>query len=74
MLGSWNSIQARIDPDNNVVQGNVDNCMKRKEVWIVAHNRLVGVVGIDDTVVVETKDAVLVILLQSKSYGRGQGL
>ena len=60
-LGSWNSIwkNSAVDPDKNVVQGNVV-LHETKGSLVVAHNRLVGVVGINDTVVVETKDAVLV--------------
>ena len=60
-LGSWNSIwKHRVaDANNNVVEGNVALHETRGSL-VVAQNRLVGLVGIEDTVVVETKDAVLV--------------
>ena len=47
------------DANNNVVEGNVALHETRGSL-VVAQNRLVGLVGIEDTVVVETKDAVLV--------------
>ncbi len=60
-LGSWNSIwKHRVaDANNNVVEGNVA-LHETKGSLVVAQSRLVGLVGIEDTVVVETKDAVLV--------------
>ncbi len=60
-LGSWNSIwKHRVaDAKNNVVEGNVALHETRGSL-VAAQNRLVGLVGIEDTVVVETKDAVLV--------------
>jgi mannose-1-phosphate guanylyltransferase len=60
-LGSWNSIwkNSAGDSDKNVVQGNVV-LHETKGSLVMAHSRLVGLVGIEDAVVVETKDAVLV--------------
>jgi mannose-1-phosphate guanylyltransferase len=60
-LGSWNSIwqNSAADSDKNVVQGNVV-LHETKGSLVMAHSRLVGLVGIEDAVVVETKDAVLV--------------
>ena len=47
------------DANNNVLEGNVALHETRGSL-VVAQNRLVGLVGIEDTVIVETKDAVLV--------------
>ena len=60
-LGSWNSVwkNSAADTDQNVVQGNV-LLHATKRSLVLARDRLVGVVGIEDAIVVETKDAVLV--------------
>ena len=60
-LGSWSAIWNNEEPDsdNNVVTGNVA-LHDTQGSLVIAQNRLVGLLGVDDTVVIETKDAVLV--------------
>ena len=60
-LGSWSAIwnNEDSDSDNNVVKGKVF-LHNTQGSLVIAQNRLVGLVGVDDTVVIETKDAVLV--------------
>ena len=64
-VGSWSALwqvqqdEARTDADGNVQRGDVyldgvRNCLVRAE------SRIVAVIGVDDLVVVETRDAVLV--------------
>lgn len=60
-LGSWDSVweNAERDIDNNFVQG--DTIVERsKNSLIHASHRLVGVVGLENVIVIETADAVLV--------------
>ncbi|HFD11163.1 MAG TPA: mannose-1-phosphate guanylyltransferase/mannose-6-phosphate isomerase [Crenotrichaceae bacterium] len=60
-LGSWTALAGTCvaDPDDNVTQGDV--VMKQAQNNAVfAQERLVAVVGVDDLVIVETRDAVLV--------------
>ena len=60
-LGSWGQVWEERDGDNdgNVTQGNVYVESVERSL-VLAHDRLVAVVGLEDTVVVETRDAVLV--------------
>ncbi len=60
-LGSWAAIwDADVrDPEGNSHQGDVMSVDSRNNL-VYAHHRLVTTVGVDDLVVVETKDAVLV--------------
>ena len=81
-IGSWPALwhQAEKDGANNVLQGDVvaDDC---HGIYVNAQSRLVAAIGLEDLVVVETKDAVLVahktraqdvkkIPLQLKNSGR----
>lgn len=60
-IGAWNSIWDIGDKDGqgNCVQGDV-RMVGTRDSLIIAESRLVGCVGLSDTVVVETADAVLV--------------
>lgn len=60
-LGSWDAVwdHAAKDEDNNVIQGDVLSTNTRSS-FIQAQSRLVTALGISDTIVVETPDAVLV--------------
>ncbi len=60
-LGSWDSVwdNAGRDINNNFLYGDVI-VEKSKNSLIHASHRLVGLVGLDDAVVIETADAVLV--------------
>ena len=60
-LGSWGQVWEERDGDNagNVTQGNVYVESVERSL-VLAHHRLVAAVGLEDTVVVETRDAVLV--------------
>ncbi|WP_313505663.1 mannose-1-phosphate guanylyltransferase/mannose-6-phosphate isomerase [Stutzerimonas kunmingensis] len=60
-LGSWSAIWdvAPRDAEGNSHQGDVMSVDSRNNL-VHAHHRLVTTVGVDDLVVVETKDAVLV--------------
>jgi mannose-1-phosphate guanylyltransferase len=60
-IGSWSAlwdVQAR-DGDGNVLTGDV-LALDSKDVLVRAESRLVAAVGVEDLVIVETKDAVLV--------------
>ena len=60
-IGSWSAlwdVQAR-DDDGNVLAGDV-LALDSKDNLVRAQSRLVALVGVDDLVVVETKDAILV--------------
>lgn len=60
-LGSWDAVwdHAVKDKDNNVIQGDVLSTDSHSS-FIQAQSRLVTALGISDTIVVETPDAVLV--------------
>lgn len=60
-LGSWNALWKTGDKDenNNVVKGDV-LLSDVKNSYLYSESRLVAAVGLEDHVVVETKDAVLV--------------
>lgn len=60
-LGSWSAIweTGARDADNNKITGDVITVATTNSL-IQAHHRLVATVGLDDMVIVETKDAVLV--------------
>jgi len=61
-VGSWaalHEVSAR-DPDGNSLQGDVV-AVDCRDSYVRAESRLVGVVGLEGCVVVETKDAVLVV-------------
>ena len=61
-VGSWSALQDVLasDADGNTLEGDVlaHAC---KGSLVLAESRLVGVVGLTDTIVVETKDSVLVV-------------
>ena len=61
-VGSWAALHdvSSQDENGNVLQGDVEvfDC---KDTFIRSESRLVGAVGLDNVVVVETKDAVLVV-------------
>ncbi|NGO00129.1 mannose-1-phosphate guanylyltransferase/mannose-6-phosphate isomerase [Grimontia sp. S25] len=60
-VGSWSSLWdvSTKDNDGNAVQGDV-LLESTKNSYIYSQNKLVATVGLDDLVIVETKDAVLV--------------
>ena len=60
-IGSWTALWDVSDKDDqgNVFKGDVLNQQSRN-TFVHADNRLVATVGLDDLVIVETKDAVLV--------------
>jgi mannose-1-phosphate guanylyltransferase/mannose-6-phosphate isomerase len=60
-VGSWSSLHAACTPDadGNVIRGDV-LAEETHDSYLHAESRLVAVVGLNDHVVVETKDAVLV--------------
>jgi mannose-1-phosphate guanylyltransferase/mannose-6-phosphate isomerase len=60
-VGSWSSLHAACTPDadGNVIRGDV-LAEDTHDSYLHAESRLVAVVGLNDHVVVETKDAVLV--------------
>lgn len=61
-VGSWSSLQAALSPDaaGNVIKGDViaEDCAG---CFVLSESRMVAAVGLRDHVVVETKDAVLVV-------------
>lgn len=61
-VGSWSALWdiAEKDADNNVSKGDVYQAQVSGS-YICAEHRFVGVVGVQDLIVVETKDAVLVV-------------
>jgi len=85
-VGSWSALYeiSNKDEDSNVVKGDVLS-VDSKGCFIQAKDRLVATVGLKDTVVVETSDAVLVaplsksqdikkIVSQLKKHGREEHL
>lgn len=60
-VGSWDALADCIAPDNNgnVTQGDV-RLVDTKNSLVYSSSRLVGTVGLQDVIVVETPDAVLV--------------
>lgn len=83
-VGSWSSLQAALTPDaqGNVIKGDVV-AVDSQGCFLVSESRMVATVGLRDHVVVETKDAVLVvpasrvqdvkqIVARLKSDGRGE--
>jgi mannose-1-phosphate guanylyltransferase len=61
-VGSWSALWdiASKDEDNNVTKGDVYRAHVSGS-YICAEHRFVGVIGVQDLIVVETKDAVLVV-------------
>ena len=61
-VGSWSALQdvLKSDDDGNTLEGDVlmHACTGS---MVLAESRLVGVVGLNDVIVVETKDSVLVV-------------
>lgn len=60
-IGSWAALHGVLpqDSNNNILQGDV-TCIDTKNCLIRAEHRLVATVGLQDHVVIETKDAVMV--------------
>ncbi|NDV26658.1 mannose-1-phosphate guanylyltransferase/mannose-6-phosphate isomerase [Desulfovibrio sp. JC010] len=60
-IGSWDSLmtERRPDENGNVISGDV-HAKNVANSFLQSSSRLVGVVGVDDVIVVETPDAVLV--------------
>lgn len=60
-LGSWTALAGtcEADSEDNIMQGDVVMQQSRNSA-VFAQERLVAVVGVDDLVIVETRDAVLV--------------
>lgn len=60
-LGSWTALAGtcKADTEENIMQGDVVMQQSRNSA-VFAQERLVAVVGVDDLVIVETRDAVLV--------------
>ena len=60
-IGSWDAVADEVEKDvhGNHFEGDVVS-VDTKNSMIMAQNRLVGALGLDDVVVVETKDAVLI--------------
>lgn len=60
-IGNWSSLweMADKDPAGNSLQGDVINLGSR-DTFVHAENKLVTIIGLDNLVVVETKDAVLI--------------
>lgn len=61
-IGSWSALWdvSQKDEQGNVLQGDVI-AHNSKDVFVHSSNRLVSVIGLNNVVVVETKDAVLVV-------------
>ena len=61
-VGSWSSLQDAMsrDVDGNVLRGDVV-AVDTENSLLISESRLVGAIGLKDLVVVETKDAVLVV-------------
>ncbi len=61
-LGDWAAVWEAGSPDDsgNVIKGDV-SLDSVKDSLVLARHRIVGVIGLDDVVVVETHDAVLVV-------------
>lgn len=60
-IGAWDAVSDELDKDDagNHFSGDVVS-VDTSNSLVMAQNRLVGMLGIDDVIVVETKDAVLV--------------
>ena len=60
-IGSWDAIcdESEQDADGNHLRGDVV-AVDTKNTLVVGRDRLIGTIGLEDTVVVETTDAVLV--------------
>ena len=60
-VGSWDALHAASDPDadGNVLRGDV-LALETQGCYVYSEDRLVTTLGLDDHIVVETKDAVLV--------------
>jgi mannose-1-phosphate guanylyltransferase/mannose-6-phosphate isomerase len=60
-LGAWDAVWkiGESDRDGNVIRGDAITT-QTKNCYIKAESRLVGVVGVDDLIIIETADAVLV--------------
>lgn len=60
-IGSWDAVSDELEKDDagNHFSGDVVS-VDTTNSFVMAENRLVGMLGIDDAIVVETKDAVLV--------------
>jgi mannose-1-phosphate guanylyltransferase / mannose-6-phosphate isomerase len=60
-IGSWDAVSAELaeDESGNHFHGDVVS-VDTENSLVFAQNRLIGVLGVDDLVVVETKDAVLI--------------
>ena len=60
-VGSWDALHAASDPDaeSNVLRGDV-LALETQGCYVYSEDRLVTTLGLDDHIVVETKDAVLV--------------
>ena len=61
-VGSWTALSGILaaDTDGNVLRGDVYTD-KVRNAMVRAENRFVAVIGVEDLIVVETKDAVLVV-------------
>src|SRR5690606_29701489 len=70
-VGSWTALWEAGDKDSsgNCVKGDV-LCENSRNSYIHAEHRLVATVGVDDLVVVETKDAVLVAHKEQVQHGK----
>ncbi|HED03205.1 MAG TPA: mannose-1-phosphate guanylyltransferase/mannose-6-phosphate isomerase [Candidatus Fraserbacteria bacterium] len=84
-VGDWSSLQGAGAPDaaGNVLRGDV-LCQDSRDSLLIAQSRLLAAVGLRDTIVVETPDAVLVagkdhaqavklVVDQLKQAGRPEG-
>ncbi len=60
-VGSWDAVYELEDKDKNgnVIRGNVLN-MNTKNCLISSNKRLISTIGLEDLIIVETKDAVLI--------------
>ncbi len=60
-IGSWAAIwdESQVDEDGNHIEGDVVTVDTRNS-YVKAGSRLIGTIGVDDLVIVETSDAVMV--------------
>ncbi|KOO11768.1 mannose-1-phosphate guanyltransferase, partial [Vibrio xuii] len=60
-VGSWSALWevSEKDSDDNVTKGDII-AVNSKSNYLLAENKLIATVGIDNLIVVETKDAILV--------------
>jgi mannose-1-phosphate guanylyltransferase/mannose-6-phosphate isomerase len=85
-VGAWDALWeiGEKDAHGNVVHGDVQ-AVETKDTLVIAQNRLVACVGLEDMVVVETPDAVMVarkdraqaigpMVARLKAQGRGEAL